>query len=283
MDMLRRMFGLGPARRDNPPDQTMFTNESGNVRVQMKFDQSGMGAMVRHNFGQILGWDNVPDNIGMVPVIEVQQDGKWQPVSGSNGAQPNLQTQMNFLQGWTETGIIGPQPINPEGSMATSTELYEQPQVAQTPAQPAPPLALPPAYAPYSPLLPGQNAIGPYTMGVPAIQMPGVIGPPNLGAIIQGPPNPGGPMGMVGAQPPAGLTAPTVPGAEGKTASQNAPAMPAITGTLDEAPQASATAPSYLEIMRNIAQQRQLQEWQQFIDANTLILPTGPGTTSKSP
>ena len=283
MDMLRRMFGLGPACCDNPPDQTMFTNESGNVRVQMKFDQSGMGAMVRHNFGQILGWDNVPDNIGMVPVIEVQQDGKWQPVSGSNGAQPNLQTQMNFLQGWTETGIIGPQPINPEGSMATSTELYEQPQVAQTPAQPAPPLALPPAYAPYSPLLPGQNAIGPYTMGVPAIQMPGVIGPPNLGAVIQGPPQPAGTGGPVGGQPPAGSTPPAAPAAQGGPAAQVAPGMPAITGTWDQAPQPAAVAPSYLEIMRNIAQQRQLQEWQQFIDANTLILPTGPGTTSKSP
>lgn len=187
MDMLRRMFGLGPARRDAPPPQTMFTNEAGDVRVQMQFDQSGMGAMARHNFGMILGWDNVPANIGMVPVIEVKQDGKWQPVSGSTGPQPNLQTQMNFLQGWTETGIIGPQPVNEEGTMATQTELYEQ---APATVEPTPPLALPPAYAPYNPLQPSANGTGPYSMGGPAVMLPSPIGPPNLGAVIQGPPQP---------------------------------------------------------------------------------------------
>ena len=164
MEMLRRMFGLGPKKRDDPAPYTLFTNEGGDVRVQMGYDKSGAGAMARHNFGMILGWDNVPADIGMQPVIEVKDVDAWVPISGSKGPQPDLQTQMNFLQGWTETGIIGPQPINPEGSMATGADEFLAPAAAPVMVEPIGPgtLTFGAGAQPVDPF----GVVGPMTMPV---------------------------------------------------------------------------------------------------------------------
>lgn len=122
MDVFRRIFGLGPKKQAMPDPVTIFTREDGTARVRMVPDASPNAALARNALTNILGADNIPPGFGMGPVIEVKgKDGKWTPVSGSSGMQPGLEAQMGYLQSFQETGIVGPQPVNPEGSMAAQT------------------------------------------------------------------------------------------------------------------------------------------------------------------
>lgn len=122
MDTFRRIFGLGPKKQAMPDPVTVFTRDDGTARVRMVPDASPNAALARNALINILGADNVPPGFGMGPVIEVKgKDGAWTPVSGSKGMQPGIETQMGYLQSFQETGIVGPQPVNPDGSMAAQS------------------------------------------------------------------------------------------------------------------------------------------------------------------
>lgn len=121
MDTFRRIFGLGPKQMQPRPSFTQSMTEDGKERVQMYEDLSATAQGARHNFSMIYGASNLPPTFGMRSVIEVKNDkGEWQPVSGDLRNVPDMDTQMAFLQSWRESGIIGPQAVNPDGSLSTS-------------------------------------------------------------------------------------------------------------------------------------------------------------------
>lgn len=170
MDAFRRIFGLGPKKQALPEPVTIFEREDGTARVRMIPDASAGAALARNALVNILGADNLPPGFGMQPMIEVKgADGKYVPVSGSKGIQPDMQTQMAYLQSFQETGIVGPQPVNPDGSMAAQTGGMEtQVQPGQTGAA-APMLTFGPMpMMPQGgfPFIMGGQAQLPYSMGM---------------------------------------------------------------------------------------------------------------------
>lgn len=118
-DMFRRIFGMGPGRQPSRPD--FIQAEGDGVRLRVVEDNTASAIAAKHNFAAIYGAANMPPNFAMRGVIEVQKDGAWVPVSGSNNFVPDMTAQVAFLQGYRETGQVGMQPINPNGSMATQT------------------------------------------------------------------------------------------------------------------------------------------------------------------
>ena len=113
MNVWQRIFGGGEGRTlPTTPDFIQFTNDKGNERVRMVMDNSRYSVALRHNMTMIYGRENVPETIGMVPVIDVKdKDGTWKPVTGSAKVNYDIDTQLGALASFRETGIIGPQPV----------------------------------------------------------------------------------------------------------------------------------------------------------------------------
>ena len=195
MDVFRRIFGLGPKKQAMPDPVTVFTREDGTARVRMVPDASPNAALARNALVNILGADNVPPGFGMGPVIEVKgADGAWTPVSGSKGMQPGIETQIGYLQSFQETGVVGPQPVNPEGSMAAGQgglEVAIGPQPGGQTGATQPMLT----YGPM-PMMPGGGY--PFFMGGPS-QVPYAVNALETGAEQAPPVKPG--KGSAAQQP----------------------------------------------------------------------------------
>ena len=119
MNALRRIFGLGPAAMPKRPDHIEYMTDNGSTRLRYVDDTTASAIAARHNFSMIYGAANLPANFGMRGVIEVKQnDGVWTPVSGTSAFVPDMESQMAALQAYKETGIIGAQPVNAQGTLA---------------------------------------------------------------------------------------------------------------------------------------------------------------------
>lgn len=119
MNALRRIFGLGPAAMPKRPDHIEYMTDNGSTRLRYVEDTTASAIAARHNFSMIYGAANLPANFGMRGVIEVKQnDGVWAPVSGTSAFVPDMESQMAALQAYKETGIIGAQPVNAQGTLA---------------------------------------------------------------------------------------------------------------------------------------------------------------------
>ena len=119
MNALRRIFGLGPAAMPKRPDHIEYMTDNGSTRLRYVEDTTASAIAARHNFSMIYGAANLPANFGMRGVIEVKQnDGVWTPVSGTSAFVPDMESQMAALQAYKETGIIGAQPVNAQGTLA---------------------------------------------------------------------------------------------------------------------------------------------------------------------
>jgi hypothetical protein len=116
MDVLRRMFGLGPAPQ-NRPDQIISTGPD--ARLVLRQSENPTRVAAAANFAALFGQANTPVGMGMDHIIEVQDaNGNWTPVTGQNVASMPMDAQVAALQSFRETGVIGPTALNPAGSMA---------------------------------------------------------------------------------------------------------------------------------------------------------------------
>lgn len=122
MSIFSRIFGTPEAAMPLPQDFVEYTNDKGTERLRMVADGSMTAQAARWNANMIYGRQNVPQNFGMVPMIEVKdKDGKWKPVTGGSGKIGyDMETQLGALASFRETGIIGPQGVAGEGSMTQS-------------------------------------------------------------------------------------------------------------------------------------------------------------------
>jgi hypothetical protein len=131
---IARIFGRGRQPQEQKPF-VQFTSEDGETRLTYHPDTSAGAVAVRHNQAAIYGADHVSPNVGMRAVIEVRdpKTGEFVPVTGSRSMVPDTDTQMAALTSFKETGIIGPQRVNPNGSMATGGEsAVSAPSAGQT-------------------------------------------------------------------------------------------------------------------------------------------------------
>jgi len=116
MEMLRRIFGAGPARRQPRPDIVQM--EGPDARFVYRETVNPVAIAARENFAMLYGRDNLPPHMAMDGVIEVRgPQGNWTPVTGSTGFNLGMEAQVAALQSFRETGIIGPQAVNTSGSM----------------------------------------------------------------------------------------------------------------------------------------------------------------------
>ena len=123
MDMLRRIFGLGPGQRTPRPDYIQAQGED--ARLRMRESTNPVDIALRENFAAIFGRGNLPPQLGMEGVIEVQGPQGWTPVLGSEYTGMSMEAQTAALQSFRETGIIGPQAINTSGSMQIDEVLLD--------------------------------------------------------------------------------------------------------------------------------------------------------------
>jgi len=121
MSVLARIF-RGEHRELSAPESFIeMASEDGAYRIRRVPDTSMNAIAARWNAGMIYGQENLPANFGTRRVIEVpdpRNPGQWTPVTGSNHSVPDFQTQMAALAGYQESGVIGPQAPNPEGSLS---------------------------------------------------------------------------------------------------------------------------------------------------------------------
>jgi|GEM_PF-6303153 len=116
MDMFRRIFGLGKPYREPRQSEILASGTDARLVLHESRDPVDIGA--RENFAMLYGRGNLPPHFAMQGVIEVQDDGgNWVPVTGNDYRGISMEAQTAALQSFRETGIIGPQPINENGSM----------------------------------------------------------------------------------------------------------------------------------------------------------------------
>lgn len=123
MSVFKRIFNLSD--RNPMPTQAsyiQFQNPDGTERVRMVPDTSAAALAARHSMSMIYGANKLPPEFGMRSVIEVKdpETGQFVPVTGNNRGVPSTDAQIASLQSYRESGIIGPQPINENGSNATN-------------------------------------------------------------------------------------------------------------------------------------------------------------------
>lgn len=119
MGLFDSIIGTRKRRHNVPESYIRATNKEDTERTLMVADRTQNAMAARHNMQLIYGKENVPPEFGMRPVIQVRdeaKDGAWTTVTGSNRGIPDTDTQLAALASFRESGIIGTQPINAEGS-----------------------------------------------------------------------------------------------------------------------------------------------------------------------
>lgn len=124
MPVFNRIFGTADrASVPTPQPYVQFQNPDGTERLLMVPDTSASAQGARHALAAIYGNNNLPPEFGMRGVVQVRdpETGEFRAVTGSNRGVPEIDAQIAALQSFRESGIIGPQPINPTGSNAGAT------------------------------------------------------------------------------------------------------------------------------------------------------------------
>lgn len=141
MSVFNRIFGgeqRNPTTRQEP--YIHFTNKDNTERLRMVPDTSQSAVAARHSMTMIYGANSMPKDFAMRGVVEVKDPttGQFVPVTGNSRAVPDMDAQIASLQSFRESGIIGPQPINADGSNALASTAVDR-ALAGDPAAPAAP------------------------------------------------------------------------------------------------------------------------------------------------